>query len=56
VQAISGIVCRSGRESGIPTPFNDRVVAVIEGIQRGELACSPENLKEYEDLMNRPIS
>lgn len=56
VQAISGIVCRSGRECGIPTPFNDRVVAVIEGIQRGELACSPENLKEYEDLMNRPIS
>lgn len=56
VQAISGVVCRAGRECGIPTPFNDRVVAVIEGIQRGELPCGPENLKEYQDLLNRPIS
>jgi len=56
VQAISGVVCRTGRASGIPTPFNDRVVAVIEGIQRGELTCGPENLKEYQDLLDQPIS
>ena len=55
VQAISGIVCRSGRALGIPTPFNDRVVSVIEAIGRGDLPCGPENLEAYRDLMDLSI-
>ena len=56
VHAISGIVCQSGRQCGIPTPFNDRVVSVIERIERGELSCSPDNLQEYADLLATPLA
>ncbi len=56
VHAISGIICRTGRACGIPTPFNDRVVAVIERIERGELPCTAENFNAYKDLLERPIS
>lgn len=55
VHAISGIVCRTGREHGIPTPFNDRVVYVIEQIEAGALPCAPGNFHEYESLLDRPI-
>ena len=50
IHAISGIVCREGRALGIPTPYNDRVVQVIERIESGELGCSEINLAEYADL------
>ena len=55
VRAISGVVCRAGREAGIPTPFNDRVVSVIERIESGALPCGPGNLREYEDLLTLPL-
>lgn len=54
IQAISGIVCRSGRACGIPTPFHDCVVRVIEKIEAGELPCDPSNFREYEELLNLP--
>lgn len=56
VHAISGIVCQCGRRCGIPTLFNDRVVSVIERIECGELSCTPENLREYADLLGLPVS
>lgn len=55
IHAISGIICRTGRELGIPTPFNDRVVSVIERIEKGELSYSPANFREYESLLRQPI-
>ena len=51
VRDISGVVCRAGRAVGVPTPCNDRVVEVIEKIQRGELPLSPDNRREYQDLL-----
>ena len=56
VHAISGVVCRAGRECGIPTPVNDRVVSVIERIERGTLSCSPDNVREYEEFLTLPTS
>jgi len=56
VEAISGIVCRCGRASGIPTPFNDRVVDVIREIQQGRRLCGPENFAAYQELLARPVA
>lgn len=33
IDYINGIVCRKGRESGVPTPFNDKVVELVTEAQ-----------------------
>lgn len=30
IDCINGVVCRKGREAGIPTPYNDKVVELIK--------------------------
>ena len=45
IDAINGAVCEAGRRAGVPTPVNDRIVAVIRRIQAGELKPGKENLK-----------
>ena len=44
VEFLSGVVSRTGREVGIPTPANDAVVEVCRRIDRGELRPNPANL------------
>lgn len=41
VDDLNGHVSREGRALGIPTPVNDRVVAVAHAIERGELTPDP---------------
>lgn len=53
--AITGVVCQAGRERGVPTPFNDRVLWVIRQIEQGKLPCGPENIQAYQDLLEQPI-
>ena len=47
VDAINGVVCRRGKEAGIPTPVNDRIVSLIHEIQDGKRKPSRENLKDF---------
>ena len=47
VDAINGVVCESGRKAGCPTPFNDKVVEIIHGIENGLYTPSFENLKLF---------
>lgn len=49
VTMINGYVCDTGRKHGIPTPFNDTVVKIVQGIERGELPLSMDNLKFFND-------
>ena len=47
VDAINGVVCSSGRQVGVPTPLNDKVVDIIHRIERGELKPCRDNLKYF---------
>ncbi len=51
IGAINGVVCECGREAGVPTPVNDRVVSVVELIQDGDLTGSFDNLRFFKDLI-----
>ena len=46
IDAINGVVCRWGREKGIPTPVNSRIVEIVHEIQEGKRQLSRDNLKE----------
>lgn len=47
VRMIDGYVCQVGRKHGIPTPYCDMVVEIVEKIGAGELPLSDENLKLF---------
>ena len=47
VDAINGVVCAYGRKVGLPTPFNDRVVEIIHGIENGLYTPSFDNIKLF---------
>ena len=51
VDAINGVVCEWGRKVGIPTPINDRIVAIIKKEQSGELPCEYNNIYRMRDLI-----
>ena len=51
IDAINGVVCEWGRKTGVPTPFNDKIVEIIKKGQAGELTLSKENFKLFDDLM-----
>ena len=44
---INGFVCQTGDQHGIPTPFNHKVVEVVEKIESGELPLSIDNLQYF---------
>jgi 2-dehydropantoate 2-reductase len=41
VDVVSGGVASRGRELGIPTPCNDRVVELVHSMERGERSPEP---------------
>jgi len=49
MEFITGIVSRKGRELGIPTPFNDAVLEIDRGINRGEIRMDPSNFALLEE-------
>ncbi|HYC44984.1 MAG TPA: 2-dehydropantoate 2-reductase N-terminal domain-containing protein [Burkholderiales bacterium] len=50
---IPGVVCRKGRELGIPTPFNDAIVEIDRMINRGEIEMSPKNFELLKEKVRR---
>jgi hypothetical protein len=50
MEYITGLVCRKGRELGVPTPVNDAVIDLYRRIDSGELAMDPSN---YDRLRAR---
>ena len=41
IDYMNGLICRKGREFGIPTPFNDAIVDAMHGIDDGSLKPDP---------------
>lgn len=48
---INGVVCKTGRETGIPTPVNDIVVDVVDKMQDGNLKYETQNMMYFERLL-----
>jgi len=46
VDVVNGGVAGRGRAHGVPTPLNDRVVALVHAMERGERAPDPETFAE----------
>jgi 2-dehydropantoate 2-reductase len=44
VQYLNGYVSEQGRQAGVPTPFNDKVVELITRVPPGTLKPDPRNL------------
>lgn len=51
VDLINGFVCATGREKGIPTPFNDKVVEIVHKIEQGELGLFMDNVQYFDDSL-----
>jgi 2-dehydropantoate 2-reductase len=45
IDFINGAVSRAGRENGVPTPCNDRIVELVHSIERGERRYGAHNLE-----------
>lgn len=45
MEFITGLVCRKGRELGIPTPYNDAVLEIDRRINNGEIRMDRSNLE-----------
>ncbi len=50
VDVVNGGVASKGRELGIPTPCNDKVVELVHSMERGERAPDPKYLREISGL------
>ncbi len=48
INAINGVICERGRETGIPTPVNDRVVELVKGMEEGRYSAVFENLEMFK--------
>jgi len=49
VDYFSGLLIRKGREFGLPTPMNERMVELYRRLEAGELAPGEENLALFAD-------
>ena len=45
VQYLNGYVSEQGRQVGVPTPFNDKIVELITRVPPGTLKADPRNLE-----------
>ncbi len=53
IDFINGVVCEYGRKVGVATPFNDRTVELVHGIEEGKYPISFANIARYDDLIRR---
>lgn len=51
VDVVNGGVAERGRVHGVPTPLNDRVVALVHSMERGERRPSPDSFSELAGLL-----
>ncbi|MGB3425580.1 MAG: 2-dehydropantoate 2-reductase [Castellaniella sp.] len=51
IHFINGIVCKTGREYGLATPFNDRVVELVGEAQAVRGVPDFSNIDRFEDLL-----
>ena len=50
IDFINGVVCEYGEKYGVPTPFNQRTVEIVHGIEEGKYPIEFNNIGLYSDL------
>lgn len=55
IDSINGIVSEYGKKYNVPTPYNDKVLEVIHGIEYGNLRPEFKNLTYFKSFKNKPI-
>ena len=53
IEFINGIICRKGRETGITTPFNDKVVELVTEAQNRRGVNDFSYLSRFDELLDR---
>lgn len=48
IDAINGVVCEWGRKTGVETPVNDRIVALVKQAQEGKLVLKADNIRLFD--------
>ena len=51
IDAFNGYFVEKGKEVGVPTPVNEKLVQMIHEIEAGTRAISKDNLKEFEGML-----
>lgn len=51
IDYINGIICKKGREKGIPTPFNDKVVELVSEAQAHRGVNDFSDLSRFDSLL-----
>ena len=51
VDFINGTIVKYGKEAGVPTPINEKIVQMVHEIEDGIRKISPENLEELLPLL-----
>lgn len=49
VRMINGYVSQTGKKHGIPTPFNDKIVEIVSGIEQKNIPLSHENIDLFPE-------
>lgn len=52
IDAINGVVCAFGKKYGVPTPFNDRTIAIVHSLEDGAPIVF-SNIEKYADLLKK---
>ena len=50
---INGVICQQGRECGIATPFNDRIVELVTEAQTRRGVNDFSYLSRFDDLLEK---
>ncbi len=53
IDAINGVVCEYGRKYKVPTPYNDKVVEIVKGIENGRYKYEAANIAMFADLKKK---
>lgn len=48
---INGVIRDYGKKYGVPTPFNEKVIEVVQKIEKGELQLSFDNIEEFNEII-----
>lgn len=52
IDFINGTVCRTGRQHGLATPFNDRVVDLVTAAQTARTVPVFSDIQQFDDLLH----
>lgn len=53
IDFINGVVCEYGKKCGVPTPFNQKTVEIVRGIEEGKYSVAFENINLYGELFKK---